>query len=426
MRLICLTASHASADVALREKLAINPGDLPAALAEFKAQFPAAEFAILSTCNRTEIYIARATHGHPRIDELLAWWAGRSDVAIESLEDAATALTDSDAIAHCFAVAAGLESLVPGEVQILAQLKDAYQHARDAGATGTLLNTLIQSALRAGKDVRAATGIDQGKVSIASVAVDCVLDHTPSLAGRTVLSIGAGEMSRLMGQRIAELTPETLWVANRSADKALELASQVGGQAAGMDILDDLLAQADIVVTSTASPEPILTAKRVSAAMALRDAPLLIMDIALPRDVAPEAGQLAGVTLYNIDDLDRIVAGTLQQRRGLVAAARDALAPHIAEMTEKLHVRRVVPTIQMLYEAMEAMAAEELAAASDKFAGHADAEEDLTILRRTIHRVIRRTLHPAARMLRKQAGTQQGEHFSQVLRELFDLDEPDS
>jgi glutamyl-tRNA reductase len=426
MRLICLSVSHVSADVALREKLAISDAELPGVLAELKAQHPAAEFTILSTCNRTEIYVARATHGHPRIEELLTWWALRSRVPTDTLETVAAVLTDSEAIAHCFAVATGLESLVPGEVQILGQLREAYQAAHDAGTTGALLNTLIQSALRAGKDVRTSTGIDQGKVSIASVAIDCVLDHSPSLTGQSVLSIGAGEMSQLMLQRLAALTPETLRIANRSVDKAKELASQVGGTPAPMDALDDHLAQADIVVTSTASPEPILTCDRVAAAMAGRDRPLLIIDIALPRDVAPDVGQLDGVTLYNIDDLDRIVARSLQQRHDLVDAARDALIPHIAEMTEKLHVRRVVPTIQKLYEIMEAMAGEELAAAADKLAGHEDADEDLAILRRTIRRVIRRTLHPAARMLRKHAGTERGEHFTQVLRALFEINEPDA
>jgi glutamyl-tRNA reductase len=202
MRLICLTVSHATANVALREKLAIPPRDLDAALAELKTSFPAAEFMILSTCNRTEIYVARATHGHPRIETLLTWWAGRSDVPLEALEAVVDTYTDSDAIGHVFSVAAGLESLVPGEVQILGQLKDAYQGARQAGSTGTLINTLIQSALRAGKEVRHVTGIDQGKVSVASVAIDCVLDHAADLADLNVLSIGAGEMSRLMPQGI--------------------------------------------------------------------------------------------------------------------------------------------------------------------------------------------------------------------------------
>jgi glutamyl-tRNA reductase len=427
MRLICLTVSHATANVALREKLAIPPRDLDAALAELKTSFPAAEFMILSTCNRTEIYVARATHGHPRIETLLTWWAGRSDVPPEALEAVVDTYTDSDAIGHVFSVAAGLESLVPGEVQILGQLKDAYQDARQAGSTGTLINTLIQSALRAGKEVRHVTGIDQGKVSVASVAIDCVLDHAADLADLNVLSIGAGEMGRLMLQRLVELTPKALWVTNRSADKATQMASQLGAQAVSIDTLDDYLAQADIVLTSTAAAEVILTHARLATMMENRDAPLLIMDIALPRDVAPTAGEIAGVTLYNIDDLDRIVAASMDQRRDLLDAANDALAPHIAGMIEKLHVRRVVPTIQRLYDAMEAMAQEELTAAGDKFADHSDAEEDMAILQRTIRRVIRRTLHPAARMLRKQAGTPQGEHFAQVLKELFELDEsPDA
>jgi len=424
MRLLCIGLSHKTADVALRERLAFDQAAVQRALPGLAERWKEAEFAILSTCNRTEVYVARPAGGPPNAQELTAWLGEFHHLSPAVFEQAIYALGDAAAVRHLFATASGLDSLVLGEAQIAGQVKDAYAAARQLGTAGPILNDLFQTALHAAKRVRTETDIAVGHVSVASAAVDCMTASIGSPAGKCVLNVGAGKMNDLMLRRLAQLGVGSILVANRSPERAAALARQCGGQAVEFDRLAEHLAAADAVLTSTASRTPIFTREMVAGAMAARNGrPLLFVDIAVPRDVDPAVGELDGVSLYNIDDLDRIVAGSFSDRHRNRVAAEAIVAHHVARLLREMKIRDVAPTIDSLLRRLTDIADEELAAAVNKLSGHEDAEQDVEILRRALHRTIRRILHPVARNLRRTAGSDTSGADAAALRKLFGLDE---
>ncbi|MFW6061937.1 MAG: glutamyl-tRNA reductase, partial [Planctomycetota bacterium] len=385
MRILCLGISHKTAELAVRERLAFDGRRVRHALRALRSRWPEAEFALLSTCNRTEVYVAREVHGHPRENELRRWLGEIQGVEEPLYEHALYTLPDGEAVRHLFEVAGGLDSLVPGEVQIVAQVKEAYQQAIDAGTAGATLNELLPSALRVSKQIRSETDIASGKLSVASVAVSCVTDLFPSVADRCVLVIGAGKMGELMLRHLAQLQPGRILVTNRSRHAARELARRCGGTPVDFPDLHRGLLEADIVLTYTAADGPVLTKPAIEKIQHQRqDRPLLLIDTAVPRDVAPAAGRCPGVVLYNVDDLDRIVRQNLAARQQEQPVARSIIERHVGELMESFNVRAVAPTIDALYAQMEQIAGEELADARNKFSTHADSAEDLRILQRTL------------------------------------------
>ncbi|MCK4602832.1 MAG: glutamyl-tRNA reductase, partial [Phycisphaerae bacterium] len=293
MRILCIGISHKTADVALREKLAFDAGQVRCALAELAGRWKQAEFVVLSTCNRTELYTARPIHGHPREEELRHWLGEFRGIGPAEYDAALYTLTDANAVRQLFAVAAGLDSLVVGEAQIASQLKEAYAQALQASAARTVMNKLFQRAFRAAKEIRSETQLADGKVSIASVAIDFVARAFETLKAKRVLNVGAGKMNELMLKHLAGLGVGQILVANRSPQRAAELAAAVGAKAVAMEELAERLGQVDIVLTSTASPEPIITRKMIETAQRRRKCqPLLIVDIAVPRDVEAGVGEL--------------------------------------------------------------------------------------------------------------------------------------
>ena len=423
MRILCTGISHKTADVALRERLALGPSAIHSALEDFRQRWPEAEILAISTCNRTEAYAARPVHGHPREDELRNWFCGLGGLAEAEAAETIYTLTDAAAARHLFTVASGLDSLVPGEAQIVAQLKAAYAAAVEQQTARTVLNELMQGALHAAKHVRRETDIGAGKVSVASVAIDCVVRKLAALTGKCVLNIGAGKMNELMLDRLKELGVGRILVANRSAARARQLASKCGGKAVPFGSIGKQLARADVVVTSTASETTILTQKMITRSQRTRGArPLLIVDIAVPRDVESSAGQIPNVFLYNIDDLESVVRRTIRTRRGQKSAAGKIIDEHVDEFLSNLNVRQVAPTIDALYAYMRGIADEELSAARNKLAAHEDVEADAEALQRALHRTIRRIMHPAARALRNAAGTDAARAHIAAIRKLFELD----
>lgn len=424
MKILCIGLSHKTAQLALREKLSFDGDQARSALKQLAGDYKEAEFLVLSTCNRVEIYVARKLHAPPRADRVRAWLGDFHQLAVDDLEEKLYTLDDSEAIAHLLAVAGGLDSLVPGEPQIVAQLKDAYALAVDTGTARAAIGELVQGALHVAKHIRSETGIGAGKVSVASVAIDFVQHVFQSLSGKCVLNIGAGKMNELMLGRLAKLAPEQILVANRSAEKARQLAEPCGGRPVPFDRIQDHLARADVVLTSTASHRPIISGEMIRAAQVTRNyQPLLIVDIAVPRDVEVAAGDVENVFLYNIDDLDRIVSKTLQTRQDHRQEAEKIIDDHLSGLTRSLHVRHVSSVINALYRRMEKIAAEELQAARNKLSTHEDAAEDEEILKRALHRTIRRILHAPATNLRASAGSQQGRDRTDALKQLFELDD---
>lgn len=396
------------------------------ALTELRAAWPDSEFAILSTCNRMEVYLARPVHGHPRIEELRDWILDFQNTSDPACANALYMLADAEATSHLFAVTSGLDSLVPGEPQIVAQVKEAYTQAVEAGSAHAVLNELFQAALHVAKHIRTETEIAMGNVSVASLAVDFVRQLFETLKGKCVLNVGAGKMNSLMLARLREMQADKLVVVNRSRPAAQRLSEQFGGTCGDFENLEDHLAEADVVVTSTASAEPVITLPMVRSAQKRRNwRPLLIIDIAVPRDADPPVGELDNVFLYNIDDLDRIVQANIESRTGQNGPAHTIITEHVDELMSALHVRKVAPTIESLYKRLTRIAEQELADAQNKFSTHDDAEEDIAILRRTLHRTIRRILHPLAQRLRHAAGTDVAHTHVSSVRELFELDDAD-
>jgi glutamyl-tRNA reductase len=410
--------------VAVREKLVFDADQRRRALGDLHRRWPDAEFALLSTCNRTEVFTARPVHGHPRAEELRDWLLAFHSLAPAPYAEALYTLADAEATHHLFAVAAGLDSLVPGEAQIVSQVKAAYAEAVEAGSARAVMNELFQAALHVAKHIRTETDIAQGKVSVASVAIEFVGQLFETLAGKCVLSIGAGKMNELMLRKLRDLGADRIVVVNRSRDRAERLAEACGGAAGDFDRLCEHAAEADVILTSTGAAEPVLTAEAVHAAQQHRGyRPLLIVDIAVPRDVEAAAGQVDNVFLYNIDDLEQIVQGNLALRQEQHGAAEGIITEHVDELLSGLNVRNVAPTIEALYRRMEQIAAEELRDARNKLSEHDDAEADLEVLRRALHRTIRRMLHPCAQRLRDAAGSDAARAHIAALRELFELAE---
>ena len=424
MRILCIGTNHKSADVAVRERLSFDADQRREALRDLHGRWPDAEFAVLSTCNRTEVYTARPLHGHPRLDELSDWLLAFHSLTPGEYAERLYLLADGDATGHLFSVAAGLDSLVPGEAQIVSQVKAAHVEAGEAGCARAVMNELFQGALHVAKHIRTETDIAMGKVSVASVAVDFVRQLFESLAGKRVLNVGAGKMNELMLRRLRDLGAQHVVVVNRSRRRAEQLAAACDANAGDFDRLGEHLAEADVVLTSTGSTEPIIPADMVRSAQRRRGyRPLLIVDIAVPRDVEPDAGQIENVFLYNVDDLESIVRSNLALRHEQRTAADSIITEHVDELLSGLNVRKVAPTIEALYRRMEGIAEEEILVARNKLSTHADSDEDMKILQRALRRTIRRILHPCAQRLRDAAGTDAARSHVAALHELFELAE---
>jgi glutamyl-tRNA reductase len=421
MRILCVGMNHQTAPLELREKLAFGPEQAARALRELHDRWADAEFLLLSTCNRTELYVARPLHSHPREEELTAWLGEFHTLPAKTYRDALYVNVDGEAIRHMFTVAAGLDSMVPGEGQIVSQVKAALSAAEKAHAAGPQLQSIVTEALHVSKHVRSETGIAAGKVSVASVAVDCIKRVFETLAGKCVLSIGAGKMNEILLRQIRDLQPERIIVTNRSADRAESLAAASGATAALWEQLPQLLEQADVVVTSTASASPVLTAEMVRAARQGRQDPLLLVDLAVPRDIAAAAAEIENVSLYNVDDLEEIAASALETRRQHLDDARAIVEEHYQRFIDDLNVRAVTPTIEALYRRVDAIIEDELAEATNKLSSHDDMQQDMEILQRSLRRAMRRLCHPAADALRGEAADGTGSAHAEIIRKLFNL-----
>jgi len=425
VRLLCLGCNHQTADVALRERLAFDADQADRALADLRARWPGGEYAVLSTCNRSEVYVARAVHGHPRRDELVDWLGAFHRLGRLAYRRKLYTHADEQAIRHLFAVAAGLESMVPGEGQIVAQVKEAYRIARRAGTAGKVLNELFPSALHVAKHVRSELPKARAGASVASVAVELIRRRAEDLRDKCVLLAGAGDNGLLILQRLSKLRPGRVVLANRTLARAQSLAQRYGGEAIKLSALPDRLAWADVVITSTAARQPIVAAEAVRAAQRKRHwRRLLLIDLSVPRNIDPEAGTLRNVTLKNIDDLRDVLEKARKQQEREDHKARALIDRHVSALLTKLSIRRVAPTIEALYRRMQEIADQELAVARNKLATHDDAEADEAILRRALHRTLRRALHPCTRNLRNRAASRTVRADIAALRRLFDLDKP--
>jgi glutamyl-tRNA reductase len=426
-RLLLLGLNHATAPLAVREQAALDGPQRRKALAALAERFPGCEGVLLSTCNRVELYVAGpATPGEPggaRAEELIAFLAGLGGLGADAMQRHLYQKRGRAVVSHLFEVAASLDSMVVGETQILGQVREAYETAQSAGMTGAMLNPLFQRALAVGKLVMHETAIGEGKLSVASAAVDYARQIFDQFGDKTVLSIGAGKMAALVLRHFADLRPGKLLVCNRDAGKAEALAEQFGGIAAPFERLGEHLTAADIVVSSTGSAKPIITREGFEALVkARRYRPIFLIDIALPRDVEAAVGELENVYLYNIDDLQQVVAQTQEQRGGAVAAAREIVQQHVTAFARWHQAREMGPAIDQLRQRYHAMAREELQRTLNKLPNISD--EEKAHLEELSRRLVNKLLHAPLRALREAEGGHAGTGmYWHAMEKLFGLEE---
>jgi glutamyl-tRNA reductase len=329
--LFFLGASHHTAPLAVREKLALDEAKAADLAARLQQAPGVREFALVNTCNRVEVYgVAGGPGTVPALREAFCAVTGCTP---EELDGVGVQRQNHDAIAHLFAVASGLESQIVGETEILGQVKDAYDQALARRWTGPVLNRVFQKTFQAAKHIRTHTGIGHGQISIATVAVDLAGRIFGDLAASRILVIGAGEIGLKTAQAFQSRGARSITVASRTLSRAEEAAAQAGGWAASMAELPELVAASDVIASSTSAPGFVLTQELVAAAMRRRAArPLFLIDLALPRDVEPAAAALANVFLYNLDDLAEIAEENLAQREAEVARCRAILAERTAAL----------------------------------------------------------------------------------------------
>jgi glutamyl-tRNA reductase len=302
--LLALGVDHRSATASVREALAFDGDKLGVGLNALSSAFPGNEFVILSTCNRVEVYAAGAPDAMPEVDLISQFLADFHGLSLEDLSGHLVHYRDEGVVGHLFRVSASLESLVLGEGQILGQVRDAYRAAVERGTVRQIGHALFQQAIRVGKLVREQTGMDQGKLSVASVAVDVAREVFDTFHDKTVLVIGAGKMGDLTLRHLEALKPGRILITNRNSEKAEAAANRWGGEAAPFEVLNQHLIAADLIISTTAAAEPIVTYKDFERVQrARRNRLALILDIAIPRDFDPKIGDLDQVMLYNVDDL---------------------------------------------------------------------------------------------------------------------------
>jgi glutamyl-tRNA reductase len=428
-RLLLLGLNHTTAPLEVRERLAFDAGQRRAAVEAFQARFQGSEAVLLSTCNRVELYVARAGHGQPGVRELVEFLGAFHSVTPSQFDRHLYQKTDRDVVEHLFAVTSSLDSMVLGETQILGQVREAYDVARETRAAGPLLHPLFQRAMAVGKQVMRETTIGEGRLSVASVAVDYAKQIFERFDDKTVLCVGAGKMTALVLQSLAALSPRRVMVCNRSSEKGDALATRFGGRGVAFDGLADHLVAADIVVTSTGSSQPIITRPAFEALLKRRRyRPAFLIDIAVPRDVEPAVGKLANVYLYNLDDLQQVVLATQSQRKDAVDAARKIVSRQVEEFVLWHRQRELGPTIDRLYQHYHRLAQEELSRTLTKLPSVSEAErahlEELT------RRIVNKLLHGPVQTLRQSGGAGgSGAHASaagaylHALEKLFGLED---
>ncbi|NVI08221.1 glutamyl-tRNA reductase [Paraburkholderia youngii] len=354
MQLTAIGINHDTAPVALRERVAFQFEQIKPALALFKEAWSgkrslsAPEAAILSTCNRTELYCA--TEAQSSREQAVSWLSQYHGIRTEELAPHVYALPQSEAVRHAFRVASGLDSMVLGETQIVGQMKDAVRTASEAGALGTYLNQLFQRTFAVAKEVRSTTEIGAQSVSMAAAAVRLAQRIFDKIANQRVLFIGAGEMIELCATHFAAQHPRELVVANRTAERGMRLAERFNGRAIPLSELPSRMHEFDIIVSCTASTLPIIGLGAVERAVkARRHRPIFMVDLAVPRDIEPEAGQLEDVFLYTVDDLGAIVREGNASRQAAVAQAEAIIETRVQNFMQWLDARSIVPVIRHMH-----------------------------------------------------------------------------
>jgi glutamyl-tRNA reductase len=413
---LVLGINHRTAPVEIREKVVFADADLPQALRELTQVAQVREAVIVSTCNRTELYCH--TEGQVALSEWLARYFKLHDSIGQHVETSLYRLQDAQAVTHLFGVASGLDSLIIGEPQILGQLKDAYRVAQETSTTGPHLNRLFQGAFAVAKRIRSGTQIGSNSVSVAAAAVNLARTVFDELSERTALLVGAGETIALAARHLASNGVKRMIVANRSLANAQELAQEFSAYAITLDALGAHLAEADIVISSTASPTPIITYDAVKAALRTRKRrPIFMVDIAVPRDIEASVANLEDVYFFTIDDLQNVVSENLETRRRAARDADQLIAAEVEHFEQQRKTLDAVPAIRQIREHADTIRAQTMDQAHRLLASGRDPKDVLEFLASTL---TNRLTHAPSHRLRVAAELGEAD-LIKAAAELFEL-----
>jgi glutamyl-tRNA reductase len=412
MQLYVIGVNHTTAPIQIRENVAFNSEHLGSALRELTSH-DATEAAILSTCNRTELYCSAENPEKP-----LNWLSKYHKLDTNSIQPYIYTLPNDEAVKHAFRVASGLDSMVLGEAQILGQFKQSVKIAQDAGTLGTLLHKLFQRTFEVAKEVRTNTDIGANSISMSAAAVKLAQRIFGDISQQKVLFIGAGEMIELCAEHFSAQKPKSMMVANRSIERGNALAEKIGGQAILLNDLPDRFAEFDIVITSTASQLPIVGLGMVESAIkARRHRPIFMVDLAVPRDVEAEVAELDDVFLYTVDDLAQVVTDGMANRQEAAVDAEIIVTARVENFMQWMKKRDAVPTIKALRDQAEITRQAELEKALKLIQKGESAEKVLEALSNAL---TNKFLHAPSHALNQAHGEEHAK-LEDVIKQLYQI-----
>lgn len=423
MHIVVVGTDYHLAPVEVRERLAFRASDLPRALqeltsAESMGDGVLQEAVILTTCNRVEVY-GVTTDPSQAERGVSGWLHSFHGLAPDTHHQLLHTLRDSEAVHHLFATTCGLNSMIVGEPQIQGQVRAAYQVAAEARTSGPILHALFRHALETGKRVRTETGIDRTAVSVSQAGVELARRLLGSLATARVLLVGSGKMSELAAKNLLDNGARSIVMVNRTVERAQHVARAWGGEVLGWDYLPSALLHADVVLTSTAAPHTVIQADHIRAAVAGRTTPLILIDLAVPRDIDPDVALVPGAHLYNIDDLEQVVATNLARRRDEIADVAQIVAEEGERFAQWLSTRAVVPTLLGLREQAEDIRKRELERALKRLGPLEERERQ--IIEALSANIVNKLLHRPTVRLKNAAARGDGLEYAAALQTLFGL-----
>jgi glutamyl-tRNA reductase len=419
LSIVILGLSHQSAPLELLEKSTISSEDLPKKLTDLSQRDHISEAVVISTCNRTEIYVV-AEKFHAAYAEVRDFLADSAFVAPEDIVDHLYVHHDEDAVKHLFSVASGLDSAVLGESEIQGQVKTAWETSRIEKSSGPVLNLLFRHALETGKRVRSETSIGRHTASVSHAAVLMATDHLGSLKKKKVLVVGAGEMAEGMVVALAAAGPQEVQVANRTIEKANDLAKRIGGKTVALSELSVALSEVDLLLTSTGATSVILDHTSVQKVIKSRSGrPLLIVDIAVPRDVHPDTASINGVTLLDMEDLSAFAAVGREERLNEVENVQTIIDQEVERFGDLRSAREMAPLISNLRITVDTIRCREI----DRFFQNQSqfTDSDRVAIEQLTRSLIAKLLHQPTIGLKNSAGSAKGDRLADSVRDLFDL-----
>ena len=419
MSIVVIGVNHRTCPVDVLERVMVPVDSMPKALHGLMVRDDIREAVVLSTCNRTEVY-AVVERFHAAYADIRDFLAAASGLAVEDIVPYLYSQHDDSAIAHLFEVAAGLDSAVIGETEIVGQVRDAWERAMTEGVARSTLNQLFRHALEVGKRARTETGISRSTASVSHAAVEMAEDILGSLHGCRVLVVGAGEMGEGVATALSRAGAGSVIVVNRTESRGAALAEKVGARVSAFSELPNEIGVADVVVACTGSGIPIISKDLVRSARENNDKPLLIVDIALPRDVDHDVDELAGVTLRDLDDLNVWAQRGRDARVAEVGQVREIIGGEVERFVLDQAQRQAAPLVAQMREAAERVRKGEW----ERFAGRLESlsDEQREVVESMTRGILSKLLHEPSVRLREAAGTPQGERLSAAVRDLFNLD----